>query len=1291
MELTLLIWTACLTVATSQQQQQDGPASVWYVRPQEDSPCPAGVPNERCNTFPQILQDASLAESIFSSNTILAFLSGNHVLDFPTEAFLVVRNLENLTLLGSPEVISRPGEISRPASRILCHSPFGLAFVNVTRLAFTNISLTGCGANITDELAVEAFSIQTHGIHYFGPEQKAALMLVSVHTFQMLQCTIENSLGYGLLAVNTLGTSTVARTVFYANNYYTISLDRCVRIPANPPDDITACSGGNALFVYEDLLECPQDVQDHSLSILNSVFVLGVNGYGRRLPDLYLARGAGLGISLAQSSYGVSVLLDTIASNSNSALIGANIYVAMYDTVDNSTVTLRGVISEQANSGLNNVIDIFEQSLSSSGGLHFDYNLPTDRRNPVTAPVCRRETRHREEVLVITNSQFHDNVALLGAGAFVELRTSSSPGHVARVRVEGCTFVGNVGTSGTSLYVSQQNSFYTRSSSEVTIRGVEMVSNSYFVPIRNLTELHTDYQLNTIQLIKVDNVSISDCGFVGNEGSGLTAFGSNVVLSGRVRFEDNSGIFGGAMDLQNSHVSFSPHTRVTFQRNYARFRGGAIYVQLRSDVIFPCFFQVSDLSFLPDPNITLYFRDNYAEQAGSVLYGGSVDSCIVSTQSGLFQNTSSQIFDYLFDIGPHSNDTSIVSSDASQVCVCRGNVPSCDSRQGKVILPPGATLRLDFVTVGQRGGISPSRVYAVTDPGTTLGQFQGVQNVGKACTTLNFTILSTSPASTLVIRTSDLAVSGNFVAEVENEACPPGFVFDSAGLCVCDPLPQFGGRVELRCDIDTGTVSRAEGSWVSASYGGPNGTYDGVLWLSNCPNDYCLSYPTHLDLLDPDAQCDHNRSGVLCGGCAPGLSVTLASSSRCVQCSDTYLGLLVGYLLAGFALVAVLFLLDLTVTQGNLGGLVFYANVLQANYPVFFPPDSTNVITVFVAWLNLDPGVETCLYDGMDNYARNWLGYIFPIYIWLIVGAIILVSRFSQRVSRVFGSRSVPVLATLLLLSYNKLLRIAVISLSSTAITNPDGSLHLVWSGDGNVDLWRGKHIALGVAAVTVIVFFVVPYTVFLLLVPLPFVQARSTHRCLSWINKLKPFTDAHQAPFRSTFRNWTGVLLVARIVLSVPVLVNVGERVVLLVVLLVMLLMIGVGWVARGGVHKKWPQDLLECSFFFNLGALSVVTSYLKVVGNSRQDIVILVSGSVALLQFLAILLYHCYRRLGPGFREFWKRKMSPRRERKEVKDAKERSTSHVTNPTPVVTTGIISIAELDSPFELREPLLED
>ena len=48
------------------------------------------------------------------------------------------------------------------------------------------------------------------------------------------------------------------------------------------------------------------------------------------------------------------------------------------------------------------------------------------------------------------------------------------------------------------------------------------------------------------------------------------------------------------------------------------------------------------------------------------------------------------------------------------------------------------------------------------------------------------------------------------------------------------------------------------------------------------------------------------------------------------------------------------------IATGTLSGLVFYANVVGVNRTIFLPVKSTDALSVFSAWLNLDFGIETC-------------------------------------------------------------------------------------------------------------------------------------------------------------------------------------------------------------------------------------------------------------------------------------------------------------------------------------------
>ena len=205
----------------------------------------------------------------------------------------------------------------------------------------------------------------------------------------------------------------------------------------------------------------------------------------------------------------------------------------------------------------------------------------------------------------------------------------------------------------------------------------------------------------------------------------------------------------------------------------------------------------------------------------------------------------------------------------------------------------------------------------------------------------------------------------------------------------------------------------------------------------------------------------------------------------------------------GVALVILLFVCKLTVATGKLSGLVFYANIVGVNRTIFLPVESTDAISVFIAWLNLDFGIEICFYDGMDAYSQTWLQFVFPAYLWVIVGLVILVSNYSHRFAKLLGNNPVSVLATLILLSYTKILRTLIAAINFTHLEYPTHN-STVWLYDANIGYLSASHIPLFIVAMLIFLFLFLPYT--LLLVFGHWLQALSHLKVFLWVNKLKPF-----------------------------------------------------------------------------------------------------------------------------------------------------------------------------------------
>ena len=116
----------------------------------------------------------------------------------------------------------------------------------------------------------------------------------------------------------------------------------------------------------------------------------------------------------------------------------------------------------------------------------------------------------------------------------------------------------------------------------------------------------------------------------------------------------------------------------------------------------------------------------------------------------------------------------------------------------------------------------------------------------------------------------------------------------------------------------------------------------------------------------------------------------------------------------------------------------------------------------------------------MDAYWKLWIDIVFPFYLIFLAVMIIIIRDRSTRFAQLIGRKNpIAVLATLILLSYAKLLRTIILSLSSATLRYPDSSVQLVWLPDGTVKYLSGKHIALFVMALVIVIVGVV-YTLLL-------------------------------------------------------------------------------------------------------------------------------------------------------------------------------------------------------------------
>ena len=389
--------------------------------------------------------------------------------------------------------------------------------------------------------------------------------------------------------------------------------------------------------------------------------------------------------------------------------------------------------------------------------------------------------------------------------------------------------------------------------------------------------------------------------------------------------------------------------------------------------------------------------------------------------------------------------------------------------------------------------------------------------------------------------------------------------------------------------------------------------------------DYCKTTSIKMTLNITDTQCAFNRSGILCGSCEEGLSLVFGTS-QCQKCSNAYIALSIIFLFIGILLVLLLIYCDLTVAKGTLNGVIFYANIVRVNQNTIFPAGQTNILTVFIAWLNLDFGIRSCFYNGMDEYGRTWLQFVFPVYIWALVGILIVATWYSSLATKLLGSNAVAVLSSLFLLSYTKLQRTILSVFSFTFVGKHDGNSFPVWLYDGNVPFLDPKHAVLFTVALVAALGFIVPFT--LLVLCGPCLQAKFGY----WMLRLKltPILDAYQGPYKDKFRFWTGMLLVVRSFLLLVFAVNTlgSARVNLLLIVTTTVLLLAVSW-NIGSIYKQRAVNVIETFYIANLTLLAAWTEFNRQSSDNfakNQAAISYTLVGSAFIGFLIIVGYHVY-----------------------------------------------------------------
>ena len=1173
-----------------------------------------------CNTLNNYVQNSSVS---FVSNTVFCFLSGIHVLNVMN---LKINSVSNISLIGfgasvQSSVTDKANQFNfstkcpqednitflEPTAIIKCKGFSGFVFTDIVNLLLANLTILNCGANVTETLSYMQSTMSISSItlvHY------VAVLLINVSNLHIEATSIQNSTGYGLMGINVLGQSQISGSSFVGNNQFVKSN---LQLYDQPPYlcALYVCNsrctskdeyaGGNAIFIYKaELSHSTEPILD----ISSSLFALGVDGSigfaSNLLTTNYNSMGTGLGVLLLQTSYKVRITITNTVAHRNQASYGGNLNFQVnplsFDVILSKVNSTKG-ISEYG------------------GSLYFFVDLssyPTVSNN--------------YDQLMVSNSIFST-----GYNTAQDIFIPTS-GWNFSIQFQQCNLAATFVLKSLCSQVTSQPVIF--NSSVFSAGGLVGHLEAYYATIKVSNCTFSQYNLYASE----SNVYVADSVFSNSAVSALQLDSSHLSLTGNVTFISNAVQGdGGALYLSYTDLTLSAPAYITFINNTALNHGGAIFIRKKTrERQCPIIFN-DPKGTLVNPGVNLYFEGSYANVAGDVLYGGDIDVCsydckqtpnylLCSSAVGYLKTVLNATFSCNHSSCANSvTSQSMISSDVQQFCSCTNSTFDCQSVGVKSVVYPGQTIDIPIVTRGQLNGISPDTLLIsnLTYPSLTGEQYQTMPY----CSKYQYQIHTKESVSSFICFFSKSAyLDGNILAycvKLNIFPCPVryGFIWtQTSQTCTCVAVLK---KYDVQCNINTLTISKRGALWVG------NSSSQVLAVHQHCPCGYCKPTDMTFSLDNQDEQCNLNRGGILCGGCKTNFSSAFGSA-QCKLCSHQYIWVLVTIACLAAVMVALLFLLNCTVTTGTINCVILYANVVGPGILNVIPDHFRDghlekFLFVFIAWLNLDLGIETCFYDGMDTYAKTWLELLFPLYILALVGAIIIGSRWSSKLAWLSKRNAVPVLATLILLSYTNCLQIVIEIFSYTQLDTGNASDFNppVWLPDGNIMYARGKHVYLLIAGSIVTVTFIVPYTALLLLSP--WLQARSHLKYFLWVNKLKPFIDAYQAPFKDRHRYWPGVHLMIRVVLYVVFTTNQANDIHINLLTIAVASCLYSVTTNIFSVYKKQFLRVLESFILINLMFLSASLLYIHNNDFTGDDFhAITISTGIVFCAFVGIVIFH-------------------------------------------------------------------
>ena len=386
-------------------------------------------------------------------------------------------------------------------------------------------------------------------------------------------------------------------------------------------------------------------------------------------------------------------------------------------------------------------------------------------------------------------------------------------------------------------------------------------------------------------------------------------------------------------------------------------------------------------------------------------------------------------------------------------------------------------------------------------------EFKGISIIGNQSlmTSTNFSITITLNTA---LYSDWKTISVNLIIELS--PCHPGFwQYPNSVGCECYDASNI-----VFCSGSSSTIKR--GYWFGSVTDKPTVTF--------CPINYCnftccetSNGYYHLSPVRFN-QCRSHRSGTACGSCLDGYTLSFDSTKTILVILLTVIYWIVMVTLA-FAMMYY------KVRIGFLYSITYYYSIVDIllNQSLQASKELYLTVSIMSSFSKITPQFlgELCLKTGMSGIDQQFIHYIHPSAVLLILVIISSLARRSRRISDIISRGIIHVICLLLLLSYTSIASTSLLLMRSLKFHEIDEVYTCL---SPHIEYFHGRHLAYSIVALLYIGTIVLGLPLLLTLEPL-------LNYKFNFI-RIKPLLDQFQGCYKDKYRCFAGYYMICRLLI---------------------------------------------------------------------------------------------------------------------------------------------------------------